>query len=106
LPKGACFLLPQQLVANNNCSSKLLLAGACSCCSALLFLLKGTIADASDGSLSGDKDIEFYTPDELLRMGLKLLEWEDHQLARVCRETQVALDPYKASVDAQCFLLH
>ena len=89
LSKGACFLLPQQLVVNNNCSSKLLLAGTCSCCSALLFLLKGTMADASNDSLSGDNDIEIYTPDEMLRMGLKLLKWEDNQLARVCRETQV-----------------
>ena len=66
-----------------------MLAGTCSCCSALLVLLKVTMADASDGSLSGDEDIEIYTPDEMLYMGLKLLKWEDHQLARVCRETRV-----------------
>jgi len=36
-----------------------------------------------------DNDLEIYTMDEMLEIGLKLLRWEDHQLARVCRETRV-----------------
>ena len=34
-------------------------------------------------------DIEIYTAREMLDIGLKLLRWEDHQLARVQHETRV-----------------
>jgi len=33
---------------------------------------------------------EIHIVAELLEIGLKLLKWEDHQLARVCSETQVS----------------